>query len=970
MKEEEEEARRAQQEEKEKRKSSMLTKIGNFFSGKGNEQKEESPVKEVVDPVEQERLKRMEIHERIQLELNKIRELDEKRKEQIERERKKQELKRMIQMELNKIQGLDSNKKSEEEDSMPLWMRMVYDPEARKAYVESKNKPAAEKLNVQSQEVRQSRTESVESENIPKWIQIVRERQEALQKAKEQMDIAFSENKNERKDEEIKKMRESLLDLSKVCKETSSASQVENSNEENSVKDSRPPMTFEESVQAMINLLEEDKKWTKDNNKKEKSKLMAKKKDNVILPNVSAVRNQFENLETSPGQPISPVSPCEINQEKVKLAKMQLMQHQQENNSSDGKSKIDVMLTKKCSTIKTMFERSNSTNEKEEQVKPKPKKSIVQVLETPSIDEQLAAKKRQLAAENKWSYKEKSLRDLQHIFSSSTTTAQLAQKAESVLETSKRVAEEQAKRDADKQQELDEYNALMDQIHQFVSDSDKTGKTDEEIAFQNSLTGYLQLIEEDQEYRRNQESAKAQLKKVKKDIKKIPKKISTELFKQDDSNETNTKIKTVKKLDLSKFTSSEKPQEMAIVRKEVNSYNCEMIKDQLEKRTATQTEVSNPIHRKMKLINIETSPSVSQSLAELKAKREQEWKWKQKTIGELQDFLQKNKDLTKNMVDNAKADEEERIGRKKALESMLAKRQQLQRATHQRDEEFEKFMSELEKFSQEPSTDKSDEIFKSSVKSYLELIESQTKTEEEDFALPEITLPSRLDDLKNRITEKEYEPQKPKKPITIKKIQSFFGKNEAQTSSNQDKDLAQTLGPGKASKLKKMFEEKPKISSMMRTRSELTLQQKPVKKTKHLIDPVEAISPLQIPPMLSRRNSVKTSWSNRVSSYFSSPAETKIPEYKKLEQRLDVEVAKSKWDDIVDPEERKRAILAKHGFKPHNVKRMSTNIDDVDTIPEHILKDEVLYRYRCTYIYCIVKISEFTNLTNTKLPFL
>jgi len=58
-------------------------------------------------------------------------------------------------------------------------------------------------------------------------------------------------------------------------------------------------MTFEESVQALIDLLEEDKKWSE--NKSKKSKLMSKKKENVILPNVSDVRNLFENLETSPG---------------------------------------------------------------------------------------------------------------------------------------------------------------------------------------------------------------------------------------------------------------------------------------------------------------------------------------------------------------------------------------------------------------------------------------------------------------------------------------------------------------------------------------------------------------------------------------------------------------------------------------------------------------------------------------------
>ena len=69
--------------------------------------------------------------------------------------------------------------------------------------------------------------------------------------------------------------------------------------------------------------------------------------------------------------------------------------------------------------------------------------------------------------------------------------------------------------------------------------------------------------------------------------------------------------------------------------------------------------------------------------------------------------------------------------------------------------------------------------------------------------------------------------------------------------------------------------------------------------------------------------------------------------YKAVEQTLDSQGAKSKWDEISDPEERKRAILAKHGFKPHtgSDSKTSSNIDDVDTIPEHILKDEVLYRY-------------------------
>jgi hypothetical protein len=59
---------------------------------------------------------------------------------------------------------------------------------------------------------------------------------------------------------------------------------------------------------------------------------------------------------------------------------------------------------------------------------------------------------------------------------------------------------------------------------------------------------------------------------------------------------------------------------------------------------------------------------------------------------------------------------------------------------------------------------------------------------------------------------------KPKKPDTIQKIQSFFGKSDNSNDKDSAKESSATssvIGPGKASKLKKMFEEKPRV---MRTR--------------------------------------------------------------------------------------------------------------------------------------------------------
>jgi membrane protein involved in colicin uptake len=129
-----------------------------------------SPEK-VIDPAEQERLRRMDIQTRIQHELQKIRELEERRREQSEKERKRQELKRQIQSELDKIRGLDPGaKKSEADGDMPLWMKMVADPEARKAYMESKRARPSQSVGVS--QAAPSKSSTADDATPPKWVQV------------------------------------------------------------------------------------------------------------------------------------------------------------------------------------------------------------------------------------------------------------------------------------------------------------------------------------------------------------------------------------------------------------------------------------------------------------------------------------------------------------------------------------------------------------------------------------------------------------------------------------------------------------------------------------------------------------------------------------------------------------------------------------------------------------------------------
>jgi hypothetical protein len=67
-------------------------------------------------------------------------------------------------------------------------MKMIADPAARKAYTDSKSRPESNSSHVRTQNVETgNKAEEKREEEIPKWVRMVVERQEALQKAKDQV---------------------------------------------------------------------------------------------------------------------------------------------------------------------------------------------------------------------------------------------------------------------------------------------------------------------------------------------------------------------------------------------------------------------------------------------------------------------------------------------------------------------------------------------------------------------------------------------------------------------------------------------------------------------------------------------------------------------------------------------------------------------------------------------------------------
>ena len=158
--------------------------------------------------------------------------------------------------------------------------------------------------------------------------------------------------------------------------------------------------------------------------------------------------------------------------------------------------------------------------------------------------------------------------------------------------------------------------------------------------------------------------------------------------------------------------------------------------------------------------------------------------------------------------------------------------------------EFEKFMKDLEDFSQSPSAgNKDQDAFKTGIKGYLDLIEisDPSGSRDSETPLPEISLPSRMGDIMNKLMQTPEKDASQKKSLApVGKVKSFFSLGTKAESQAEEKTKQKPISNDKANKIKRMFEEKP--SKMSRTMSELNLW--PEKKKQVLIEapPIQQVS--------------------------------------------------------------------------------------------------------------------------------
>ena len=263
---------------------------------------------------EEERLARMGIRERIEYELARIVEQEEATRVKIARENKKREMVRQIKEEMAKIRGLDAGivngvSPTQVED-IPGWVKMVQTAELKRA-----DNSCLGKISGPEQEI-------LNGERVP----------------------SFSDDDRARQDEE-----------SKRCNVT-----------DNTNADSMPGMTFKESVSALLDLIEEEKR------PRSKPTLMSRKtkgvgvKVNCNLKVVSEAKHMFEELSngaspTTPGsqQNQQHILDHEIKRLNVQKAKESLLKTQQQSveeratitKAEGGKG----VFRKKCSDIKDML---------------------------------------------------------------------------------------------------------------------------------------------------------------------------------------------------------------------------------------------------------------------------------------------------------------------------------------------------------------------------------------------------------------------------------------------------------------------------------------------------------------------------------------------------------------------------------------------------------------------------------------
>ena len=522
---------------------------------------------------------------------------------------------------------------------------------------------------------------------------------------------------------------------------------------------------------------------------------------------------------------------------------------------------------------------------------------------TPDVDTD-GWKKKQV--QHQWKYKQKNIEDLQMFLMKSKKEESL--KRDNSNETKKQYTSifnhiDFAKKVEEDEKKMLEFEKFMDEVHDYLeSDTMDEG----ESAFKWGIHAYMDLIEDSE--LKNDVSVKYEKKHVAQS--NIPKLKDIKDKLESNNDFTTGNAKEVGRLDVTSYIPSTNEKESTndqnlvnFTNKDVNVLSRKSIFELSEDQNNSQ-DFERTIVKK-KIIDNARNEEVHQPY---RLKNQHDWKYKKKSLQQLQQFISRNEDIASKdllVANNKIVSKQDNID----SASLLANSSKLVSKIKDRDAEFEDFMAELSSYMNEKSDTDEKEAVKDNIRQYLQLIGSSENNR--NSTLPSIGSARKVRDIKESLsTKSDKDNSKQVNTNLIGKVSHFFKKNtnEKLNSNVVKENIASLLEPGKAKLVKESLEKKPKIK---RSSSVIDL---PVSKGQNKllfenkINNADDSGP-SLASLKERQFNTNFKYKNRGNDNLDS---IKVMGSTKSAKK---EPVKSQWDQYEDPEEKRKAILAKHGLK-------------------------------------------------------
>ncbi len=984
----EQERRRAEEEERQRREEERLRLAE-------EERRREDEKRALEEEKYREEHREEQLKRQIMEELAKLKKLEEVQREKVARDNKKRELMIQIQEEVSRIKKKEEEaaRQKKEEEETPLWIKMVIDAEERKAHLSEKGPSDEEKKNlipeVQRQDSGSSYSSKASSSNSSSYtscrstskeskkVALMREDSSTFAASVEAMLDMIGEDEAKALAEEIgQQQQDEEQDISESDDEDDfveasgpkSAKQLERDGE---MKE------LEEDVQAFLDLMDEDEcrqlveEFEESEKDREKTKQQRQeqqrqfllqqqpekrnhKEKPKFLVSISQVKSSLleQKSPTSPNAAsLSPAGAVNVNRAREIL--MNKFTKKNDDGSADkSRSSSSSKKSYKCTSLKKMFDKkSEDSGPRGPQVKRR--KAIIDVPVVPSIEEQLQKAKEKNSAK-KWQYQvnpkvpetseQKDPSDSRKIAAAAAAAAKDRKKQSLMMEDLMR---------SHPDEQEDFLSEVRDYVHhkRRVGD-DGVGGGDDGDNLRALVNIYLELAEE-----RSSSKEAAGGKGGEGNRSSFNFVPSTDHIKQKLASTQQAKKKSLAPMQVGKIKDPDalvlsmgndrQPKKS----QEVDNYACQTLKSRYEKldnerRESESVGMSREKQRAMqKKIWGAASSIEKETPAEGESKqKKKEWKWKQK--------LQESASLLPNVLSppssSSEKKENPRILPKKNedIEKLEENKRLIMESAQRREEEFQQLMEELKALpahddGEVPAVD-FDDVFQS----YLDAVDKGNRRDK--ASLPELGAPVRISSIKSKM-QKGAEGEDKRANKTVGKITpmdvGFGGEEKDDGKGSLDKDPV--LGTLHTNKIKKMFEERQRekaAAAAKRKQPEKVWeppqkpakQEAPAKKTESIPKWKVAQQQQQQQLLLQQQ---KTDFGQK-----NHESERYARNFPDSGNRAPV----SEWAHISDPEEKRRAILAKYGFKPAEQRRRQQDEDEdfseLGTIPSHVLKDEILYQ--------------------------